>query len=135
MDFISYQDFQKYDIYQDFIKQNPSTGSLKIQVTSLSSAVPVGNVEISIYKDIGEFQVLFFKGKTNSSGVIESIVLPAPRSMSFSSLDIPDYSIYYLDAFKEGFQKVQKYNIGVFSNIRVIQNIEMRPDINIEKIS
>ena len=54
MDFISYQEFQKYDIYQDFIKQNPSTGTLKIQVTSLSSAVPVGDVEISIYKDIGE---------------------------------------------------------------------------------
>ena len=119
--------------YDEFQSENSSFGYLKIRTTSLFSAVPISNVFVTVYKIIENKKVVFFQGETDDSGVIESISLPAPKSMQFGSLEMPDYSIYQIDASKENFERVLGYSVGIYSDIKVLQEIFMNPIVNIEQ--
>lgn len=133
MDYILFDDFKNMDIYEDFKKKNPLLGMIKVQVTTASGSLPLEDVSIEIYKDIGEYDVLFFQGKTNSSGIIDSILLPAPGKVPIGSLEIPEYAVYTMNVFKEGFDSLKKYSFAVYGGVEVLQNIVMNADVNIEK--
>ena len=135
MNNISYTDFQKTSFYQEFIRQNPSFGNLKVVVSTASSAYPIENAEVVVGKIIGPYRVIFFRGKTDSSGVIENIQLPSPNLLQIGSLEIPEYAIYTIDASALGYESVYEYSIGIFSGIKVLQNIVLNPLIDIEKKS
>ena len=132
MNYVSYEDFQKSDYAMSFFQKNPSIGFLKIVVSAFSSAVPIDNAEVTVYKDIGDMRVVFFQGKTDVSGIIDDIMLPSPKSMNFGSLDVPDYEVYSIDVQKEGFEKIVGFMIGVFDGIKIIQNFSLKPLINLE---
>lgn len=125
---ISYQDFQKKSEYSSFIKENSEVGSLKINVFAASSALPLPNTHIVITKKIGEDVVLFFDGMTNSSGEIDSILLPAP-SMVSNNMDVPRYTFYDLEASHEGYQQMSKILIAMFGGTKVIQYIKLLPEV------
>ena len=127
MEYISFDDFKKMDIYKDFIKINPALGYLKIKVSGAYEAVPLKNVLITIYKDIGEFNVIFFQGVTDSNGIINNIVLPCPKEIDY--IEIPEYSIYNYKAEKDGFE-VMNNSFVILSDILVSQNINLEPIVN-----
>ena len=132
MDYILFDDFKKMDIYQDFIQKNPLLGSIKVQVSAADNAVPLEGVQVEIYKDVGEFDILFFKGETNSNGIISDIFLPAPGKVPMGTLEVPEYAVYTMNISKNGFESLDKYSFVVFGGVEVIQNIIMSPDVNIE---
>ena len=68
MEYISFDEFKKLDIYEDFIRVNPDLGILKIEAFTANEGIAIPDTDIVIYKDIGEYNVVFFKGKTDSSG-------------------------------------------------------------------
>jgi len=129
MEFITYDEFKKMDIYEDFIAKNPSIGYLKVQATTAYGAIAVPDTEITIYKDIGENNVIFFRGNTDSSGIIDNIALPAPLMVDSTSLETPEYTIYDLNAVNLGYETIKKYSIGMFGGVKVIQNIKMTPQV------
>ena len=129
MEFITYDEFKKMDIYNDFITKNPSLGYLKVQATTAYGAMGVADTEITIYKDIGEYNVIFFRGKTDSSGIIDNIALPAP--MMLNDIETPEYTVYQLNALHLGYETIKNYNIGMFGGIKVIQNIKMTPQVEL----
>ena len=45
---ISYDEFMKLDLYQDFIKENPDIGILKVQVFTAYGAIPISDTDIII---------------------------------------------------------------------------------------
>ena len=51
--------------YNQFLRDNPSTGTLKVRTTSASSALPVSGVDIIVSKEIGENTIIFYEGKTD----------------------------------------------------------------------
>lgn len=134
MEFITFDEFKSLDIYNDFMKKNPDQGFLKVQITTTNGLLPVEGVRVRIYKDIGEYNVLFFDGLSNSSGIIDNIVLPAPKTLSFTSLNVPEYSNYGMILEKEGFN-TKMINFTIFSNIKVLQNVLMEKKISIESTS
>lgn len=131
MEFITYDEFKKTDIYNDFIAKNSSLGYLKVQATTAYGAMAVADTEITIYKDIGEYNVIFFRGKTDSSGIIDNIALPAPEMIESKDFEIPEYTVYELSAVNLGYETIKKYSIGMFGGIKVIQNIKMTPQVNL----
>ena len=133
MNYISYDEFKKSSLFNDFISKNPSVGYLKIKVDRPLESIPVEGVEIIIYKDIGEDLVVFYYGMTDSSGIIDNIKLPSPKSISFNSLEIPDYEVYSLKVKKEGFREINYLDLVVYSGIKILQNINLEPIINIEE--
>ena len=76
MNFTTLEEFKKTDSYKNYITENPSTGTLKVEVFTAYKAIPIPDTEILITKDIDEYKVLFFRGKTDSSGMISNIEDP-----------------------------------------------------------
>lgn len=111
--------------YNEFIKNNPGTGYLKIRAYAANGAIPVRGLNIVISNYIDGSNVIFFEGSTNESGVIDKISLPAPIINS-NDLVIPNYITYDLRAYIDN--KVDKlYKVNIFDGVSVIQNISISP--------
>ena len=135
MDLITLEEFKKTEDYQKFIEENPSTGKLKVEVFTAYKAVPIPDTEILITKDIGDHKVVFFRGKTDSSGIISNIELPSPtEDKNYQPGDIAQYTMYDVTAIHEGYEKIKKYDVAIFGDTGVIQYIKMIPDINMKGI-
>lgn len=129
MTVISYEDFKKMPEYENFIKENPGVGLLKVQAFTAYNAIPIENTEIVISKDFGDTKVVFFRGVTDSSGIIDNISLPTP-AVNVSSYEAPEYTLYDLTAINVLYESIKKYLVGMFSDIKVIQYVKMTPKIN-----
>ena len=129
MNFISLEEFKKTEDYNNFIKENPTTGKLKVEVFTAYQAIPIPDTEIIITKNIGNKKVLFYRGFTNSSGMIENIILPSKEeNINYKPGDTAAFTEYDLTAIHEGFERIKKYDIAIFGNLGIIQYVKMIPD-------
>ncbi len=114
--------------FQEFIRNNPGRGYLKVRATSANDAIPVAGVEVTVSKKIGNNNVVFFQGQTDNSGMINGIVLATPSKAS-SDLEAPSFTDYELRAVyeKENFDKV--YKISLCCRASVIQYINIIPNV------
>ena len=117
--------------YLEFLKNNPGRGFLKIRATSASEAVPVEGVQITVSKEIGDNNIIFFDGRTDESGMINGIILPTPPKVT-NDLVAPNFADYRLQAkyTPENFDK--NYVISICCSVSVIQYINVSPDVNPE---
>lgn len=110
----------------NFMEENDGYGTLKVQVATSNEAYPLSGVEITITKFIDGKEVIFFKGLTNESGIIDNIRLPAipTKEEILKESDIV-YTVYNLKANypKNNFEKM--YDVSIFDNIKVIQPIRI----------
>lgn len=133
---ISNEEFMKLDEYQYFINENPDIGTLKVQVFTAYGAIPISDTDIIISKNIGNYRVIFFKGKTDSSGIIANIELPAPPFELVPNPDVPPkYTLYDLSAIHIGYESIKQYSIGMFGGVKIIQYVKMNPEIDISEVS
>ena len=126
---ISFEDFKQLAEYQQFITENPDMGYLKVQVFTAYGAIPVADTDILITKDIGQYRVVFFRGRTDSSGIISDIELPAPLATIDPEI-APMYTLYDLTAINEGYETLKKYSVAMFGGIKIIQYVKMTPEID-----
>ena len=131
---ISFEDFKKTSLYQQFSLENPSTGTLKVQVFTAYKAVPIADCEIVIFKTIGNYKVVFFTGLTNSSGIIDNIILPAPENATTTTMEAPLYTTYDMTAIHVGYETIKQYQIGILGNIKAIQYVRMTPLVELEGV-
>lgn len=125
---ISYEEFSKTDDYQGFVGVNPKQGSLKVMAFTAYQAIPIENAEIIITKEIGGNNVLFFRGYTDSSGIIDNISLPAPTSgYDDNSFQTSSTTSYKLTAIKDKYDSVKQYIINMIGDVKVLQYIKMTP--------
>ncbi|MBR3211135.1 MAG: hypothetical protein IKF71_04290 [Bacilli bacterium] len=127
-EYITLDEFRLMDEYQDFIKEYPDTGVLRVRVFTMGGVIPLSNTNILIMKKIGNYQVLFYNGKTDSVGFLGDIVLPAPKK-DLSSTDIPVSTNYEMSAIHLGYQDIQQYTISIYGGITVIQYVRMIPEV------
>ena len=73
-------DFMKSDLYKDFIKDNPSTGFLRIRAYSANEALPVEGIKIRIktdYKEkFGDAKIVNAHGDREGVTIIADYKLP-----------------------------------------------------------
>lgn len=124
------ENFINSQLYKDFIKDNPVYGYLSIRAYAANEAVPISNLRIVVSTNIGDNNVIFFEGYTNSSGVIERITLPAPR-LDLSNLDAPNKTTYMITATYAPNNVSRTYMVNMYENVSVIQNINIVPDMKI----
>ena len=117
--------------YQNFIKQNPGKGYLNIRAYAANSAIPISGLQITVSKTIDNLKVIFFEGATDNSGIISQIALPAPL-LNTNNMEIPASTEYDIVATKET-QKLF-FKISMYSDIQVIQNINLVEDLRLESI-
>lgn len=129
----SIEEFKNTDEYQEFINDNPSFGSLKIRAYAAREAIPVSGLKIVIQKEIGDNNVIFFEGVTDSSGVIEKIKLPAPK-LDSNNLNAPLYTTYQVLATYAPDNASGIYNVNMYEDICVVQNISIVPEMGIRRL-
>lgn len=133
MTLIGLSDFKNLPEYQDFINENPSVGTVKVQVFTAYGAIPVPDTAILITKVIGNYNVVFFQGDTDSSGIIDNIELPAPAAVPISNPDVvPGYTLYDMTAIHEGYETLKRYSIAMFGDVKIIQYVKMTPVVDLE---
>lgn len=126
MDYMSLEQFEKTDEYKTFIEENPSTGVLKVQVFTADQAIPIANAEVFITKKIGDSDVLFFNGQTDSSGIVDNIILPAPKAeINLDVFEVPKYTTYNLVVSSDEYKKIKQYNISMYGDVKVLQYVKI----------
>lgn len=128
---ISDEKLNNNQAFQDFLKDNPSTGTLKVRVSSINKALPVENVNITVSKVIGDDTVIFFDGKTDESGMVMNIKLPTPMGNPNDEV-APSFTTYQLHAVYEAEKFDKIYDIALCCGVSVIQNINITPEVDIE---
>ena len=116
--------------FQEFMKENPSRGFLKIRAYSASGAIPVSGLKVVVSTKIINDSFIFFEGYTNESGIIDSISLPTPR-LDTNNLDIPKKVVYEIKATYIPDNTVLLYEVNMYENVYVVQNINIIPKSNI----
>ncbi len=102
------------------------TGYLKVRAASAGDAFPTEGVTVIVYDGEG---ALLASLRTDSSGLTETISLPAPPISLSQSPNPPSlpYATYTVTATKEGYAPVEDYSIPVFDSVTSIQRVNMIP--------
>ena len=111
--------------YQQFVRENQGNGFLRIRAYGASEAIPIEGISIIVSTPIGDNNVIFFEGKTDASGMIKRLELPAPKRNS-DNLITPKWTIYNIKASYEGSDI--NYKVNLYDGVCVQQIINMVPD-------
>lgn len=119
-----------YKDYEEFEKQNPEKGLMRVQVTAGGRSFPVINalVRIQIPLETGDREI--YSGYTDINGIVDDIVLPAPDSrvsLDEDNKTIPPYSVYEVAVTHPDFARSEFFNVPVFAGIKSIQPVRMVP--------
>ena len=121
--------FKESKLYQEFIRDNPSQGFLRIRAYTASQAVPISGLRVIVSKILDNTKVIFYDGVTNNSGLIERIVLPTP-TISDDNQVIPNMITYDIETVYTPDNVSGKYTVNMYENIYAVQNINVVPSIN-----
>ena len=122
---------KKYSTYDEFLKDNPQSGSLRVQAFVAGRAFPVSNVKVSVTKDFNSRPYTIAERMTDSSGIAGNIVLPAPES-NLSEEPITTqmpYATYDVLIEQPRYVTLLYKDVPIFDSIESIQPVEMRPKI------
>lgn len=114
---------------EEFLRQNPSNGFIKVQAYSGQGALPVKDVRIRVTKEIGGDEILFLEDITDESGKTEAKSLPAPdaslsQQPNQSQQPLP-YTTYTLTAENPNYTTLIKRDLPIFPGVISIQPLEM----------
>lgn len=107
--------------------ENVDQGTLQVQVTSATGAIPIENARVSIAYS-GDPESTIEEITTDNVGHSPVVNLYAPPLEYSMSPDQPQpYSEFTVRVEAPGFQSVDVSGVEIFSGIRAIQGIRMRP--------
>lgn len=121
---------EKYPSYEEFERLNPSSGLMKLQVTSGGTSFPIINAEVKISVPLEEEDREIFSGYTDINGIIDNIRLPAPNSsysLDESNTTVVPYAVYEISVAHPEFAKSAFFNVPVFSGTKSIQPVRLVP--------
>ena len=120
------EEFKNSEAYKNFMSENSTEGMLKIQAYTANQAYPLEGVEIEVSKDIDGKKIIFFTGTTDSSGIIDDIMLPTVKSKDdINSKDDILYTEYHITANYSRSHVKKEYDVAMFDNIKIIQPIRI----------
>lgn len=126
---INDENFKNTEAYRSFMNDNPANGYLKIRAYSASEAIPVRGLKITVSTEYEGNTIIFFDGVTDTSGVIEKIILPAPK-LNSDNMNVPSRITYDINATYEPNLVDLKYQVNIYEDVFVIQNINIVPGSN-----
>ena len=118
--------------FQNFLRDNPGRGTLKVRASSANAAVPVEGVRVIVSKKIGNNTIIFFNGSTDESGMINGISLPTPPAVSSDEV-VPKFADYNMEAIYPPENMDKNYSISICCSVSVIQYINITPEISVEE--
>lgn len=124
----------QFENYEDFIKNNPQRGSLKVQVFAAGQAFPIVNAKVAVVLELKNGTREMFSGLTDINGIADNISLPAPdvdMSQQPSVTPALPYASYTTYVEHPDFVDEVFTNVPVFAGIKSIQGVELIPRVNL----
>lgn len=114
--------------YLNFMTENPKLGSLKIQANTAKQTIPIANALVEISKNFNGIKRIFYTLRTDSSGIIDGILLPAPdKALSQMPSGKKPFSNYDVHVEHPGYNDKNYVGVLIFDGIKSIQQVEMVP--------
>lgn len=111
--------------YEDFLRDNPALGYLKVQAYRGNQVYPVGDVKITVSKSFADGEKIFFEGVTDPNGIIDGIELAAPpRRNSLSPETAERYAEYELLA-EHPLYKNFSSSVAIYDGVKALQPIQL----------
>lgn len=125
---------QQYDNYDNFLSENSSRGTLRVQVFGGNQFYPVpgARVVVSLALSNGA-EVEQFDGITDINGIVDNISLPAPPASLSQSPDNSGqrpFSYYTVEVSHPRYATSRFLNVPVFSDVKSVQNVQLIPLVN-----
>ena len=120
-------------LLNSYIKENPTEGYLKFQVTS--GIIPIVGAEIVVSRNIGSNVYIGKTLTTDIDGKTESVALPTPeKALSMAPGNMLPYASYDVRVSKDGYLDSVFYDIPVFDGITSVQSVDLKPDVGAKNI-
>ena len=119
--YIDDDNFLKTDLYQEFLRNHPGRGNLKIRAYAASEALPVSGLKIVVSTELEQDRIIFFEGETDASGMIETLSLPTP-ALDLNNLEVPATITYRVTATTKN-SSSQEFLVKMYEGICDVQNI------------
>ena len=111
-------------VYKKFMIENTGRGILNIRASFANQALPITNLKVVVSKEIENYNVIFYEGVTNISGLIGKISLPTlPKENN--DLIAPKATTYKITALYNN--REYTYVVNMYDGIYVVQNINIVP--------
>lgn len=111
-------------VYKNFMIENTGRGILNIRASFANQALPITNLKVVVSKEIENYNVIFYEGVTNISGLIEKISLPTPPKEN-DDLIAPKSTTYKITTLYNN--REYTYVVNMYDGICVVQNINIVP--------
>ena len=111
-------------VYKKFMIENTGRGILNIRASFANQALPITNLKVVVSKKIENYNVIFYEGVTNISGLIEKISLPTPPKEN-DDLIAPKNTTYKITTLYNN--REYTYVVNMYDGICVVQNINIVP--------
>lgn len=119
----------KYQTFDEFLKANPTQGSVQFRTYTARNALPVPGAKVVISTQIAGKPYVLYTLTTDVSGQTEEVTLPAPDvglSLTPDSGILP-YALYDADITADGFRPVEIRKLPIFDGILSVQRAAMVP--------
>ena len=111
-------------VYKNFMIENTGRGILNIRASFANQALPITNLKVVVSKEIENYNVIFYEGVTNISGLIGKISLPTlPKENN--DLIAPKNTTYKITTLYNN--REYTYVVNMYDGICVVQNINIVP--------
>lgn len=122
---------QKYDNFKGNYTHH---GWLRVETYGSNGLYPVSNSRVVVYKEIDGENYFIYDLHTDSSGIVDSLELPAP-SKTLSETQQPlggpaPYATYSVFVSHPGFVSTYLENVPIFDSTVSIQAVEMLPKVS-----
>ena len=111
-------------VYKNFMIENTGRGILNIRASFANQALPITNLKVVVSKEIENYNVIFYEGVTNISGLIGKISLPTPPKET-DDLIAPKTTTYKITAVYNN--REYTYVVNMYDGICAVQNINIVP--------
>jgi len=118
----------RYKSFEDFSKENPAKGMLRVQAFAAQQAFPITNARVEVEKDFEDGTHRFIEAYTDINGIVENITLPTKeKSLSQSPNGTIPYTTYTVRVSHPLFSPLTFCQVPVFDAIESLQPVAMTP--------
>ena len=122
---------QKFDKFKGECNKR---GTLRVKTYSSNGLYPVGNSRVVVYKEIDGEKYYIYDSHTDSSGILDNLLLPAPdKSLSQTEQGTggpAPCATYNIFVSRPGFVDTHLENVPIFDSTVSIQSVEMLPAVS-----
>ena len=119
------------DTYESFRSRNTSAGWLRVQAFAGPQTLPVPDADVLVTRDFVDGVRRFASGKTDGSGILDGITLPAPdNTLAQSPGTIQPYTLYDIRVSHPDYRTEIYNQVPIFPGIKSIQPVQFQSSPN-----